>query len=155
MDLEKSNNLDLEIPFGVERVQEILPHRFPFLLVDRVTEFVEGEKIRGYKCVTINEPFFSGHFPGKAIMPGVLIVEALAQLGAIYAKLTSGGAGKNDLIVFRGADTVRFRKPVLPGDVLELEMVHISRKARIWRMAGTAFVDDKKVAEAVIAAALL
>ena len=143
------------LPIGVEQLQEILPHRYPFFLLDKVTEYADGERVAGYKCVSMNEPFFNGHFPGRPIMPGVLIVEALAQLGAVYAKLATGGAGPEDLIVFRGADAVRFRRPVLPGDLLELEMVHISRKARIWKMAGTARVDGKVVAEAVITAAIM
>ncbi len=148
-------NSQINLPIGANELYSILPHRFPFLLLDKVTEFIDNEKISGYKCVTINEPFFTGHFPNRPIMPGVLIVEALAQLGAVYAKLAKGGAGADDLIVFRGADNVRFRKPVLPGDVLELEMVHISRKTRIWKMQGTAKVSGKKVAEAIITAALL
>lgn len=146
---------EFSLPLGVEQLQKILPHRYPFFLVDKVTEFTDGERIAGYKCVSANEPHFTGHFPERPIMPGVLIVEALAQLGAVYAKLTSGGAKEEDLIVFRGADAVRFRKPVLPGDLLELEMIHISRKARMWKMEGKATVAGKPVAEAMITAAIM
>jgi 3-hydroxyacyl-[acyl-carrier-protein] dehydratase len=104
----------------ITEILEILPHRYPFLLVDKVVEFEKGKRIRAIKNVTINEPFFQGHFPGHPIMPGVLIVEAMAQVGGILAFKSADV--KNKVVYFMGIDKARFRKPVLPGDVIELTL---------------------------------
>jgi 3-hydroxyacyl-[acyl-carrier-protein] dehydratase len=128
-------------------IMNYLPHRFPFLLVDRIVEFEKGQKIVGIKNVTINEPFFQGHFPGHPIMPGVLILEAMAQVGGVYAHL-AGEVEGDKVPYFVGIDQARFRKPVLPGDVLRLELKLTSFRRGIYTFAGQAFVSDKLVAEA-------
>jgi len=135
----------------IQEIMTYLPHRFPFLLVDRISDFVKGEKIVGVKNVTINEPFFQGHFPGHPIMPGVLIIEAMAQVGGIYAHL-AGEVEGDRVPYFVGIDQARFRKPVLPGDVLRLELSLTSLRRGIYTFAGKAYVDDKLVAEAELKA---
>ena len=137
-----------------EEIQKILPHRYPFLLLDRILEYTENEKVIGLKNVTINEPFFQGHFPGKPIMPGVLIVEALAQAGGILAiKSNPRFLGKN-LIYFLAIDKVKFRKPVVPGDQLILELIALRRGEKVWKMQGKAFVRENLVAEAELTASI-
>lgn len=136
---------------NTKQIMTYLPHRFPFLLVDRITAFSKGEKIVGVKNVTINEPFFQGHFPGHPIMPGVLILEAMAQVGGVYAQL-AGEVEEGKVPYFVGIDQARFRKPVLPGDVLRLELNLTSLRRGIYTFAGQAFVGDKLVAEAELKA---
>ena len=136
---------------NTKQIMTYLPHRFPFLLVDRITAFIKGEKIIGVKNVTINEPFFQGHFPGHPIMPGVLILEAMAQVGGVYAQL-AGEVEEGKVPYFVGIDQARFRKPVLPGDVLRLELNLTSLRRGIYTFAGQAFVGDKLVAEAELKA---
>jgi 3-hydroxyacyl-[acyl-carrier-protein] dehydratase len=133
---------------GIKEIQEILPHRYPFLLIDRVTEVVEGKSVTGYKNVTMNEQFFQGHFPGNPIMPGVLILEALAQVGAIAVLQMEEYKGKTPM--FAGADKVKWRKPVVPGDKLELSCEIIKLRGPIGIGKGIASVDGKKVCEAEI-----
>jgi beta-hydroxyacyl-ACP dehydratase FabZ len=137
-----------------EEVQQILPHRYPFLLVDRILELTLNEKVRGLKNVTVNEPFFQGHFPGKPIMPGVLIVEAMAQTGGVLAYKSTPQLMGRKLIYFMAIDKVKFRRPVLPGDQLILEVVALRRGQRVWKMQGKAFVGDNLVAEAELTAAI-
>jgi len=132
-------------------IMTYLPHRYPFLLVDRIIDFTKGEKIVGIKNVTINEPFFQGHFPGHPIMPGVLIIEAMAQVGGIYAHL-AGEVEEGKVPYFVGIDQARFRKPVLPGDVLRLELNLVVTRRGIYTFAGRALVGDKLVAEAELKA---
>ncbi len=135
-------------------IQKILPHRYPFLLLDRILELHLNEKVIGLKNVTVNEPFFQGHFPGNPIMPGVLIVEAMAQAGGILAfKSNPQHIGKS-LIYFLAIDKVKFRKPVVPGDQLILELVALRRGARVWKMQGKAFVREILVAEAELTASI-
>lgn len=143
---------ELEFPFGVEEICKIIPHRHPFLLVDRVTGFSDAKWIEGLKNVTANEDFFVGHFPGRPIMPGVLILEALAQLGAIFAKLSTGGVAEDRLVVFSGTEGVRFRRPVVPGDAISLRMELIRSRMGHWKMQGTARVGDDVAAEGVLMA---
>ena len=145
--------LDIELPLYYEDLVKIIPHRYPMLLVDRVTEFVDGESIVGFKNVSANEPFFRGHFPHRPIMPGVLMLEALAQLGVVFARICSGGVGGEDLYVFGGADSVKFRKPVVPGDVIRLEMKLIKKRRDIWKMQGTVTVDDQVAVQGILVAA--
>ncbi len=125
-------------------IQKIIPHRYPFLLVDRIDELEEGKKAVGIKNVTFNEPFFQGHFPGNPIMPGVLIIEALAQVGAVAILSIEENRGK--LGVFTGIDKVRFRKQVKPGDVLRLEAELTAFKRGMGKAIATAYVGDKVVA---------
>ncbi len=137
----------------IKEIFELLPHRFPFLLVDRIKEFSKGEYIVCIKNCTINEPFFQGHFPNEPIMPGVLILEAMAQAGILFAKKTDP-ALKDALMVFAGIDRVKFRRPVCPGDQLELRLSLIKQKALIWKMKGEAIVDGNIVTEAELMAAI-
>ena len=129
-------------------IMKILPHRYPFLLVDRITEVVEGKSVKGYKNVTMNEPFFQGHFPGQPIMPGVLILEALAQTGGVAVLSMEEFKGKTPL--FAGADKVRWRGMVTPGDRLDLECEIVKIKGPIGIWKAKASVSGKKVCEAEI-----
>ncbi|MHB8842805.1 MAG: 3-hydroxyacyl-ACP dehydratase FabZ [Candidatus Aquicultor sp.] len=137
-----------------EEIQKILPHRYPFLLLDRILEFTANEKVVGLKNVTVNEPFFQGHFPGKPIMPGVLIVEALAQTGGILAFKSNHRLLGKSLIYLLAINKVKFRKPVVPGDQLILELIALRRGEKVWKMQGKAFVRENLVAEAEITASI-
>jgi beta-hydroxyacyl-ACP dehydratase FabZ len=138
----------------VKEIAKILPHRYPFLLVDRIESLKEGEEIVGIKNVTINEPFFVGHFPDDPIMPGVLIVEAMAQVGGVLAFRSSSKDLAGSLVYFMGIDKVRFRQPVVPGDQLRLRLTMIRQKKKIFKMRGEAYVEDTLVAEAELMAAI-
>lgn len=140
----------------IQRILQLLPHRFPFLLVDRIVALVPQQTVDAYKCVSINEPFFQGHFPGLPVMPGVLIVESLAQAGAFLVLSDfSPQLAKDSLFLFTGIEHVRFRKPVFPGDRLDLHCELIRRKMRLWKMRGTARVEDALVAEAELTASIV
>ncbi len=136
---------------NVLEIMKYLPHRYPFLLVDRIDSFEVGEKIVGSKNVTINEPFFQGHFPDHPIMPGVLILEAMAQVGGVFAFLNKS-VEEGKVPYFVGIDKARFRKPVLPGDVLRLELKLLKFRRGIFTFYGAATVDGKLVAEAELMA---
>jgi 3-hydroxyacyl-[acyl-carrier-protein] dehydratase len=140
---------------AIEEILQLLPHRYPFLLLDRILDFTLNEKIVGLKNVTVNEPFFQGHFPGKPVMPGVLILEAMAQAGGILAYKSAPGLTGNRLIYFMAIDKVKFRKPVVPGDQLILDLVALRRGQRVWKMQGKAFVEKALVAEAELTAAIM
>ena len=147
----------MKLPLGYEEIVKVLPHRYPFLLVDRITELEPGKRVKGIKNVTINEPFFQGHFPGKPIMPGVLIIEAMAQVGGVLAgfSMPEEMAKEGPLnFYFVGMDKVKFRKPVVPGDQLVFELLPLRTGSRIWKMAGKAFVNDELVAEAELIATI-
>jgi len=131
----------------IAQIQAILPHRYPFLLVDRVLECVPNQKLTAIKNVTINEPFFNGHFPGMPVMPGVLILEALAQASALLAYQSLEGNKENKVALLMAVDNAKFRKPVVPGDRLVLEVELVKHKGPIWKQKGTALVDGVKVAE--------
>ncbi|MCS6317372.1 MAG: 3-hydroxyacyl-ACP dehydratase FabZ [Nitrospira sp.] len=132
-------------------IQSILPHRYPFLLVDRIQELDPDRRIVGLKNVTINEPFFQGHFPGRPVMPGVLILEALAQVGGVLAFKSLGPAGR-PVVYLTGIDGAKFRKPVVPGDILRLEVDVLKKRAPFWKMQGRAFVESELVCEAEVTA---
>jgi beta-hydroxyacyl-ACP dehydratase FabZ len=146
--------MSLPQSLGPEEILRILPHRYPFLLVDRILQVEMGKRIVGIKNITFNEPFFQGHFPGRPIMPGVLIMEALAQVGGILALLSTPENMSNSSIFLMGLDKVRFRKPVLPGDQLLLELETLRSGKKFWKMRGQAFVDQTLVAEAELMAAV-
>jgi 3-hydroxyacyl-[acyl-carrier-protein] dehydratase len=137
----------------IREIESVLPHRYPFLLVDRV-ESIGEDKIVAHKLVSRNEPHFEGHFPGNPVMPGVLIIEALAQAGALLAARLTNFDPTRQVIYFMGMEGVKFRKPVLPGDVLQLEVVPLRRGGSIWKMRGEAKVGDTVVAEAELLAGI-
>jgi 3-hydroxyacyl-[acyl-carrier-protein] dehydratase len=136
----------------IDEIRKLLPHRYPFLLVDRIIELELSRKIVGIKNVTYNEPFFTGHFPEKPIMPGVLILEAMAQTGGVLA--FKSFPGMEGSVFFTGVDNARFRKPVIPGDQLRLVVEVVRHRREIWVFDGKAFVNDDVVAEARIMAML-
>jgi 3-hydroxyacyl-[acyl-carrier-protein] dehydratase len=138
----------------IQEISALLPHRYPFLLVDRVLNIEPGTGIKSLKNVTINEPFFQGHFPGEPIMPGVLILEAMAQTGIIFAKNTQPEDLGDKLLVFAGMDEVRFRRQVVPGDQLIMKLKLLKRKSILWKMQGKASVNDEVAAEAILLAAV-
>ena len=142
----------MESNYDIQGILGFLAHRYPFLLIDRVIETVPGDKITALKNVTINEPFFQGHFPGRPIMPGVLIIEAMAQAGGILAYLTGSVEQRNRLIYFMGMDKVRFRKPVVPGDQIIIEAKIIKFRSKAAKMSGIATVNNQMVAEAELMA---
>ncbi len=140
---------------NIHEILQYLPHRYPFLLVDRVTELVEGESIVAIKNVTMNEPFFPGHFPHHPVMPGVLIVEAMAQAAAILSFKTMGALPDEDSVVyFAGIDGVRFKRPVSPGDQLVMSVQILNTKRNIWKYKAVARVDGEVATEAELMCAL-
>jgi UDP-3-O-[3-hydroxymyristoyl] N-acetylglucosamine deacetylase/3-hydroxyacyl-[acyl-carrier-protein] dehydratase len=138
----------------INSILELMPHRYPFLLIDRIIDLEPEKRVVAIKNVTINEPFFQGHFPGNPIMPGVLIVEAMAQAGG-WLLLNTVGDATDKVVLFMGIDRARFRKPVVPGDQLRFEVEFVSLKRSMCKIAGKAFVDDDLVAEATMMAAVV
>ncbi len=139
---------------NIGQIMEYLPHRYPFLLIDRVIEFERAKRIVAIKNVTINEPFFNGHFPGYPIMPGVLVVEAMAQAGCILL-LNEVADREKKLVLFSGIEAAKFRRPITPGDQLRLEIEVISFRSRGGRMEGKAYVDGKLACEATLTCAVV
>ena len=147
----------MELPLLYEDIIKILPHRYPFLLVDRIIELELDKKVVGIKNVTANEPFFQGHFPENPIMPGVLIIEAMAQVGGILARLSVPGLLERkdrDSIYFLSMDKVKFRRPVVPGDQLKFDLIALRTGSRVWKMSGKASVEDALAAEAELVATI-
>lgn len=138
----------------IQEIMTYLPHRYPFILVDRIVDIMPGKEVIALKNVTINEPFFQGHFPGIPVMPGVLIIEAMAQAGGVLAYESAPGQERGSLIYFMGIDKVKFRKPVVPGDQLSIHVKMLKLRKTAVKMAGTAAVDNKLVAEAEFMATL-
>jgi beta-hydroxyacyl-ACP dehydratase FabZ len=136
----------------IKDIFKSIPHRYPFLLVDRIVEIDGNEKVVGIKNVTINDNFFQGHFPSRPVMPGVLICEAMAQVGAIFAHNARGGMTDDRVFVLTGLDNVKFKRPVEPGDQLRMELTCLKRRGSFWKMQGIATVDGKLVAQAEISA---
>lgn len=136
---------------NVLEIMKRLPHRYPFLLVDKIVEFEENKRIVGVKNVTVNEPFFQGHFPGHPIMPGVLIIEAMAQVGGVFATINDK-LGSDKVTYFTGIDNAKFRRPVVPGDVLRFELELLKCRRGIYCFQGKAYVDGNLVAEAELKA---
>lgn len=137
----------------IEEIKRILPHRYPFLMVDRIVECDNESRIVGVKCVTANEPFFQGHFPEYPVMPGVLIIEAMGQVGCILGMKILKKEG-HPLIYFTGIEEAKFRRPVVPGDQLRLELTKIKQRGDLFKFQGNAFVGDQLAAEAVLQAIL-
>ncbi len=135
-------------------IQALLPHRYPFLLVDRIKEFEPHKRIVGIKNVTVNEPFFQGHFPGRPVMPGVLIIEAMAQVAGVLAFKSGGAVGKT-VMYLTGIDEAKFRRPVVPGDQLRFEIEVLKKRPPFWKMQGKAYVDNEMVCEAVVTAMVM
>ena len=144
-----------EVSIDIAEIMERIPHRYPFLLVDRAEEYRANESIVGIKCVTINEPFFQGHFPEYAVMPGVLIVEAMAQTGAVLMSKTLNVDRAGKTILFTSVDNCRFRQPVRPGDVLRMHVKVLRARGGLFKFEGKAMVGDKIAAEAEFAAMLV
>ena len=144
MDSEASTET---MEMDINRIMELIPHRYPFLLIDRIIDAVPGERGIGIKNVTINEPFFQGHFPGHPVMPGVLIVEAMAQTAGALVINHLGTSGSNQLVYFMTVDRARFRKPVVPGDVLHVHVTKLQSRGNVWKYHGEGRVDGKLVAE--------
>ena len=147
-------NPELE-SYDVMGIQKLIPHRYPFLMVDRVVNIVEGKSIVGIKNVTINEPYFVGHFPNHPVMPGVLIVEAMAQTSAVLVMHTLGTVAHGKVVYFMSVEGSKFRKPVVPGDVLHIHCEAQKSRGNVWRFAGVARVDGVKVADAVYTAMIV
>jgi 3-hydroxyacyl-[acyl-carrier-protein] dehydratase len=143
---------DVADAVDVTRIMQMIPHRYPFLLIDRVVDIVAGESCVGIKNVSINEGFFQGHFPRDPVMPGVLIIEAMAQTAAVLVVYTLGAAFEGKLVYFMTIDNARFRRPVFPGDRIRVHVTKERQRGMVWRFRGEAKVDDQVVAEAVFAA---
>lgn len=143
------------LQIDVNRIMEMIPHRYPFLLIDRILEFVPGESAVGLKNVTIGEPHFQGHFPSSPVMPGVLIIEAMAQTAAVLVVKTLGKESEGKLVYFMSVEGARFRKPVVPGDALHVHINKIQSRRNVWKFYSEAKVDGKVVAEATYSAMIM
>ena len=139
----------------VQRIMEMIPHRHPFLMIDKVVDMVANERATGIKNVSINESFFQGHFPARPVMPGVLIIEAMAQTAAVLVVHTLGPAAEGKLVYFMSVDNARFRRPVFPGDRLDVHVTKQRHRGNVWKFEGRAKVGDNLMAEDVFAAMIL
>ena len=140
------------LQIDIQRIMELIPHRHPFLMIDRVIDVVANERATGIKNVSINEHYFQGHFPSRPVMPGVLIIEAMAQTAAVLVVHTLGPQAEGKLVYFMSVDNARFRRPVFPGDVLHVHVVKQRHRANVWKFEGRAEVRGQLMAEAVFAA---
>ncbi len=136
----------------INGIMEMLPHRYPFLMIDKVIDIVPSKSATGIKCVSMAEPHFQGHFPIQPIMPGVLIIEAMAQTAAVLVVHTKGAESRGKVVYFMSIDNARFRKPVVPGDVIHLEVETLRQRGDVWKLTGKAVVDGAIVSEATFAA---
>jgi 3-hydroxyacyl-[acyl-carrier-protein] dehydratase len=143
------------VQIDVRRIMEMIPHRHPFLMIDRVVDAVANERATGIKNLSINESFFQGHFPARPVMPGVLIIEAMAQTAAVLVVHTLGPESEGKLVYFMSVDNARFRRPVFPGDQLEVHVVKQRHRGNVWKFEGRAKVGENLMAEAVFAAMIL
>lgn len=146
---EEASDLD------IERVKEMIPHRYPFLMIDRVIDAIPGVSAIGVKNVSVNEPYFQGHFPARPVMPGVLIIEAMAQSAAVLVVHTLGPDSEGKLVYFMSIDSARFRKPVVPGDTLHVHVYKHQQRGSVWKFKSEAKVDGAVVAEATFAAMIM
>ena len=141
--------------FDIQRIMEMIPHRHPFLMIDKVVDVVANERATGVKNVSINENYFQGHFPARPVMPGVLIIEAMAQTAAVLVVHTLGPESEGKLVYFMSVDNARFRRPVVPGDRLDVHVVKQRNRGNVWKFEGRAKVGVNLMAEAVFAAMIL
>jgi 3-hydroxyacyl-[acyl-carrier-protein] dehydratase len=139
----------------LKRIMQMIPHRYPFLLIDKVINVVRGQSAVGIKCVTVNEPHFQGHFPRWPVMPGVLIVEAMAQTAAVMVVDSIGDLAAGKLVYFTSIDNARFRRPVVPGTTLNIHIKRVHSRGTVWKFEGTAMVDGVRMAEATFAAMIM
>jgi len=139
----------------IERIMEMIPHRYPFLMIDKVIELEPDHHAIGVKNVTINEPFFAGHFPSKPVMPGVLLIEAMAQTSAVLVVETLGKDAEGKLVYFMSIDEAKFRKPVVPGDAVHIRVDKQQSRRNVWKFACVATVEGTKVAEAIVCAMIV
>ena len=151
----KASKENMTSMISIERIMEMIPHRYPFLLIDKVVDVVPGESAVGIKNVTMNEPHFTGHFPGKPVMPGVLIIEAMAQTCAVLVVNTLGKEAEGKLVYFMSIDEARFRKPVGPGDSLHIRVEKQQSRRNVWKFGCVATVDGNKVADAIVCAMIV
>lgn len=140
---------------NIERIIEMIPHRYPFLMIDRMEEVIANESAIGIKNVSVNEPHFQGHFPGRPVMPGVLLIEAMAQTAAVLVVETLGPDAEGKLVYFMTIDNARFRQPVVPGDTVKVHVTKLQNRRNVWKFRGEAKVGDKLCAEATFAAMIL
>ena len=150
VETEKSSQV-----LDIARVMEMIPHRYPFLMIDRILELVPAVRATGLKNVSVNEPHFQGHFAAHKVMPGVLLIEAMAQTAAVLVVHTLGPGAEGKLVYFMSIDNARFRKPVVPGDSMRIEVEKLHTRGNVWKFAGKAVVDGAVVAEATFAAMIL
>jgi 3-hydroxyacyl-[acyl-carrier-protein] dehydratase len=143
------------LQFDIQRIMQMIPHRHPFLMIDKIIDAVPNLRATGIKNVSINEPYFQGHFPTRPVMPGVLIIEAMAQTAAVLVVHTLGHASEGKLVYFMSVDSARFRRPVVPGDCLHVHVVKQRHRANVWKFEGRAEVCGQLMAEAVFAAMLI
>ena len=153
MDTTQPTGITAEI--DIQRIMQMIPHRYPFLLIDRVVDVVSGESAVGIKNVSINETFFQGHFPQHPVMPGVLLIEAMAQTAAVLVVHTLGPESEGKLVYFMSVDSARFRRPVFPPTRLEIHVTKLRNRGNVWKFEGLAKVGDNVMAEAVFAAMIL
>lgn len=150
-----TNKSDQISELDINAIMKMIPHRYPFLMIDKVVDIVLGESAVGEKAVTVSEPHFQGHFPQRPIMPGVLIVEAMAQTAGVLVVHSLGGEAVSKLVYFMTIDSARFRKPVVPGDMLRIHVTRKQNRGAVWKFDGKAMVGDALVAEATFAAMLV
>ena len=153
--MEATDQQQTGAEIDILRIMQMIPHRYPFLMIDRMVGVIAGESATGIKNVTINEPFFQGHFPQRPVMPGVLIIEAMAQTAAVLVVHTLGADAEGKLVYFMSVDNARFRRPVGPGDTLHVDVVRQRNRGNVWKFDGQAKVDGKLVAEATFAAMIM
>lgn len=147
---------DAEIfEIDTNRIKELIPHRYPFLMIDKIRSIVRDKSAVGIKNVSVNEPYFEGHFPSRPVMPGVLIIESMAQTAGCLVVATLGEASEGKLVYFMTVDNARFRRPVVPGDQLEVNVEKVRSRGAVWKFSGKGYVDGKLVAEAVFSAMIV
>jgi len=153
--MESTKTQESAAEIDILRIMQLIPHRYPFLMIDRVVDVTAGETATGIKNVSINEFFFQGHFPQRPVMPGVLIIEAMAQTAAVLVVHTLGRESEGKLVYFMSVEDARFRKPVFPGDKLAVRVVKKHSRGNVWKFEGEALVEGRRVADATFAAMIM